>query len=71
MPKKISKRALKWIIVAAGVLIVGFIGFKYWKKKQTALPEGIVSGNGRLEAKLSSGRVRCWHGWTRSRWRQS
>jgi HlyD family secretion protein len=33
-------------------VVVAFLGFKYWKAKKTALPEGIVSGNGRLEAKL-------------------
>ena len=33
-------------------LVVAFIGFRYWKAKQNALPEGIASGNGRLEAKL-------------------
>jgi HlyD family secretion protein len=49
---KISKRALKWILPAVGVLVVGFIGFRYWKKKQNELPEGIVSGNGRIEGKL-------------------
>lgn len=52
MPKKISKKALKWIIGAIAVVIVAFIGFRYWKGKQSALPEGIVSGNGRIEAKL-------------------
>jgi HlyD family secretion protein len=52
MAKWITKRTLKWIIPAAAVLVVGFIGFKYWQKKKNALPEGIASGNGRIEAKL-------------------
>jgi HlyD family secretion protein len=52
MSKKISKRALKWIIASAVVVVVAFIGFKFWKAKKNALPEGIVSGNGRIEAKL-------------------
>jgi HlyD family secretion protein len=52
MSKKISKRALKWVIASVAVLAVAFIGFKYWKTKKDALPEGIVSGNGRIEAKL-------------------
>jgi HlyD family secretion protein len=52
MAKKISKRSLKWALVALAVLIPAFIGFRYWKKKQSALPEGIVSGNGRIEGKL-------------------
>jgi HlyD family secretion protein len=47
-----SKPALKWIIVAVVIGAAGFIGFRYWKAQQSALPEGIVSGNGRLEAKL-------------------
>jgi HlyD family secretion protein len=52
MANKNSKRALKWIIPLGVVALVAFIGFHYWKKSQTALPEGIVSGNGRVEAKL-------------------
>lgn len=53
MPKKIPKSSLKWIIGALAVAVVAFIGFRYWKSKQSALPEGIVSGNGRIEAKLA------------------
>ena len=49
---KPSKRALKWIGVALVVVVGLFIGFRYWRAKQTALPEGIASGNGRLEGKL-------------------
>jgi HlyD family secretion protein len=49
---KISKKSLKWIIPSAAVLLVGFIGLKYWQKKKNELPEGIVSGNGRIEGKL-------------------
>jgi HlyD family secretion protein len=52
MPKKISKRTLKWILGGLAVAAVVLIGFRYWKGKQSALPEGIASGNGRLEAKL-------------------
>jgi HlyD family secretion protein len=53
MGKKITKRARRWIIVAAlAVSVAAFIGFKYWKKAKNALPEGIVSGNGRIEGKL-------------------
>ncbi len=51
MPK-ISKRSLKWIIPLVVVGVAAFFGVRYWKAKQAALPEGIVSGNGRLEAKL-------------------
>jgi len=52
MPKKISKRLLVWIAAAAAVAMCGFIGFRYYQKRKSALPEGIVSGNGRVEAKL-------------------
>ncbi len=52
MSKMISKKALKWLLVVLGVAVVALIGFRYWKARQTALPEGIASGNGRLEAKL-------------------
>ena len=52
MSKKISKRGLKWIVVSVAVALAAFIGFRYWQKSKTALPEGIASGNGRLEAKL-------------------
>jgi HlyD family secretion protein len=52
--KKLSKRARKWTIVASALTLAAFgiIGFRYWKKKQDALPAGIVSGNGRIEGKL-------------------
>jgi len=49
MAKKISKT---WIIVAAVVVVGGVLGYQYWKSMQSALPPGIVSGNGRIEAQL-------------------
>ena len=52
MPKKISKRTLKWGIVGVAVVAAALIGFSIWKKNKNALPEGIASGNGRIEAKL-------------------
>src|SRR3954470_5379554 len=52
MAKLISKRSLKWIIPALAVLVIAFLGFKYWMSRKSALPPGIVSGNGRIEAKL-------------------
>jgi HlyD family secretion protein len=52
MVKKPSKRAWKWILAGLGVAIVAFIGVKYVIKKRNALPEGIASGNGRIEGKL-------------------
>src|SRR5215831_7560404 len=48
-----SKSSKKWIIIAIVVVIAGILGYKYWMSKQSELPEGIVSGNGRIEAKLS------------------
>lgn len=52
MAKTNSKPALKWIAAAVAVVVVAFLGFRYWQNKRAALPEGIASGNGRLEAKL-------------------
>jgi HlyD family secretion protein len=48
-----SKFSKKWIIIAIVLLAVGVLGYKYWISNRSALPEGIVSGNGRIEAKLS------------------
>jgi HlyD family secretion protein len=48
----IPKQALKWISILAAVVIAALIGFRVWKSRQSALPEGIATGNGRLEAKL-------------------
>jgi HlyD family secretion protein len=50
MAAKFSK---KWIVIAIVVVVGGILAYKYWKSTQSALPAGIVSGNGRLEAKLS------------------
>jgi HlyD family secretion protein len=47
-----QKKSLRWIIVAVVVAASGFFGYRYWQQRQSALPEGIASGNGRLEAKL-------------------
>ena len=52
MVKKPSKRAMQWILAGVGVAIVAFIGVRFWIKQKNALPEGIASGNGRIEAKL-------------------
>jgi HlyD family secretion protein len=53
MSNAISKLSTKWILLVVAVVVVaGFLVFKYWKAKQSALPRGIVSGNGRIEAKL-------------------
>jgi len=52
MAKTNSKQALKWTVAAVAVVAAAFLGFRYWQSQQAALPEGIASGNGRLEAKL-------------------
>jgi HlyD family secretion protein len=49
MASKISK---KWIVIPIVLLVGAVLGYQYWKSRQSALPEGIVSGNGRIEAKL-------------------
>ena len=47
------KTYIRWIIVLAAVVGVGgFFGYQYWQKMKSALPPGIASGNGRIEAKL-------------------
>jgi HlyD family secretion protein len=50
--KKFSTRTWWWIFAGAAVAIVAFIGVRYAIKRKNALPEGIVAGNGRIEAKL-------------------
>lgn len=52
MPKKISKRTVRWILAAIGVALAAFVGIRFWQGKRHALPEGIVEGNGRIEGKL-------------------
>ena len=48
-----SKKARRWVIVAAlAVVVVAVVGIAYWRARRSALPDGIVSGNGRLESKL-------------------
>jgi HlyD family secretion protein len=52
MAKKPSKRVLIGALVSVAVLAAAFLGFRFWQSRKNALPEGIVSGNGRVEAKL-------------------
>jgi HlyD family secretion protein len=52
MAKTISNKSLKWIIAAVVVAVAAFLCYRYWKAQQFALPKGIASGNGRIEAKL-------------------
>jgi HlyD family secretion protein len=53
MSKSTSKRSRKWIIVALVLAGVAFFGYRYWKARQSAVPDGIAWGNGRIEAKLA------------------
>jgi HlyD family secretion protein len=50
MAGKFSK---KWIVILIVLVVGGILGYKYWKSTQSELPAGIVSGNGRIEAKLA------------------
>jgi HlyD family secretion protein len=50
MAVKFSK---KWIVILVVLVVGGVLAYKYWNSTQSALPAGIVSGNGRIEAKLS------------------
>jgi HlyD family secretion protein len=52
MVKKPSKRGWKWIGIGAAVVVVALLGGRYLLKRRNALPEGIASGNGRIEGKL-------------------
>ncbi|MBN1141186.1 MAG: HlyD family efflux transporter periplasmic adaptor subunit [Deltaproteobacteria bacterium] len=52
MSEAISKKLLLQIVLVVAVLGAAFFGYRYWKSMQTRLPEGIASGNGRIEAKL-------------------
>ncbi len=47
-----AKKLTRWIVVAVVLAAGGFAGYKYWKLLHAGLPPGIVSGNGRIEAKL-------------------
>jgi HlyD family secretion protein len=49
---KMSKKTLKLIVILVAVAVIAFLGYRFWKARQSALPKGIASGNGRLEAKL-------------------
>ena len=46
-----SRKYVMWIVLAA-IAAGGFFGYQYWRELQSALPKGIASGNGRIEAKL-------------------
>jgi HlyD family secretion protein len=46
-----SNKYVMWIVVAV-IAIGGYFGYQHWRDMQSALPKGIASGNGRIEAKL-------------------
>jgi len=50
--EKPKKKSRIWIVVVIAVAILAFFGFQYWQSRKNALPKGISSGNGRIEAKL-------------------
>src|SRR5271163_2017394 len=52
MATKLSKRKLLWILGLVVVAVAVLLGLRFWKAQQTALPDGFVSGNGRIEGKL-------------------
>ncbi|HQU31523.1 MAG: efflux RND transporter periplasmic adaptor subunit [Planctomycetia bacterium] len=52
MSKTSYTKYLMWILPVVVVAGGSFFGYKYWKAKKYALPEGIASGNGRIESKL-------------------
>ncbi len=51
LAKIFSKQNRKWLFAALGVVVVAFFGVRWWLGKRAALPSGIASGNGRIEAK--------------------
>ena len=53
MAKFLSKPSHRWMLVLVMIAAAAFFGFKWWKGKQSAVPNGIASGNGRIEAKLA------------------
>src|SRR4051812_15295203 len=47
-----SKKSRRWTLLAlVAAAVAAFFGYRIWKAKQTALPEGIAAGNGRIESK--------------------
>ena len=41
-----------WIVLLVVVAVGGYLGYGMWKERQSAVPDGIAWGNGRIEAKL-------------------
>ena len=49
---------LKWIVALLVLAVGGVLAYQYWRSTQSALPSGIVSGNGRIEATLTDASAR-------------
>ncbi|HEY2840360.1 MAG TPA: HlyD family efflux transporter periplasmic adaptor subunit [Pirellulales bacterium] len=47
-----SKKTKRLVLLVVAVAVAAAVGFQVWRARQSALPPGIVSGNGRIEAKL-------------------
>lgn len=47
-----SKKSKRLVLLLAVLAIGAYFGVQAWRASLTALPKGIVSGNGRIEAKL-------------------
>jgi HlyD family secretion protein len=46
-----NKKTRRWVLGLLAVAVVGlFFGFRWWKARQSELPDGIASGNGRIES---------------------
>ncbi len=53
MSKANSQKSWMRILAVVVILVVaGLVAFAVWRSRQSALPRGIVSGNGRIESKL-------------------
>ncbi len=46
-----NKKRINKIILPVAVVVAAFMGYRIWKNQQSVLPDGIASGNGRIEAK--------------------
>jgi HlyD family secretion protein len=51
LSKIFKKPYRKWTLLGLAVLVGGFFGVRYLVARRNALPKGIASGNGRIEAK--------------------
>src|SRR5262245_27906706 len=51
LSKMFGKQYRKWTLLGLAVIVVGFLGVRWLVARRSALPEGIASGNGRIESK--------------------